>query len=61
MERDDKQVTVLYLCDRKQCDPCWSGCFYTTFIDHAINFQPDLGGCFREVKDDDRTNASSSD
>lgn len=40
---------VLYICDRKRCNPCDNElCGYTTDIDHAVNFQKDREGNYWE-------------
>lgn len=43
----DRQMEVLYICDRRACDRCsaeMTGCNLTKDIRHAVNFHLDMGG-----------------
>lgn len=48
---------ILYICDRKRCNPCDNEkCVYTTDIEHAINFQKAKDGdyweCFVQMNEE---------
>lgn len=46
---------VLYICDRKRCNPCNNElCRHTTDIDHAVTFQKDKEGNYWECNEPGR-------
>lgn len=54
----EKLEVVLYLCDRKQCDPCNPECSHTSFVEHAVNFRSAIGGYFVEIEEGRRCQSS---
>ena len=45
----DKQTTVSFECDRKQCKVCTSECRHTTNVHHAKNFKQVYPGYYEEI------------
>ena len=41
--------SILFECDRRACEKCESICKYTKDIKHAVNFERDEIGIYREV------------